>query len=252
MSYTIAIAGKGGTGKTTLAALLIRELRHRGLGPILAVDADPNANLGEVLGVKVHTTIGSICEQATGSISAVPAGMTKEDYLEYHIQAALTEAKGFDLLSMGRPEGPGCYCYVNNLVRKIVDTLITNYPLVIMDNEAGLEHLSRRTTRAADWLLILSDSSLRGLQAARRILELSRELKLAISKYGLVVSRMRGQLSLQFYEQLEKLDLPLLATIPADEQITRYDAQGLPLMELPPASPAVAAVAKLLDKVEAR
>ncbi len=172
MSYIIAVAGKGGVGKTSFTGLLIKELLQRGRGPVLAVDADPNANLGEVLGVKSTTTVGSICDKARGSMSKVPMSMTKEEYLEYHIQGALVEADGFDLLSMGRPEGAGCYCYVNNLVRKLVDNLTQNYPLIVIDNEAGLEHLSRRTMRKADLLLVLSDSSLRGLKAASRVLEL--------------------------------------------------------------------------------
>jgi CO dehydrogenase maturation factor len=175
--------------------------------------------------------------------------MTKEDYLEYHIQGALVEAEGFDLLSMGRPEGPGCYCYVNNLVRRLVDKLSRNYPLIVMDNEAGLEHLSRRTTRSAELLLLVSDSSLRGLKAAFRILELVKELKLNIKESGLVVNRCNGELPPRFTEYMNQQELPLWGVIPLDGAVQRLDAEGIPLVNLPPDAPAARAVARLVDKL---
>ncbi len=249
MSYIIAVAGKGGTGKTSISGLLVRELLQRKQGPILAVDADPNANLGEVLGVEVNTTIGNICDQALGSINRVPQGMTKEEFLEYHIQAAVIENNGFDLLSMGRPEGAGCYCYVNNLVRKLVDRLTRNYPLLVLDNEAGLEHLSRRTTRSADLLLLVSDSSLRGLKTVGRILELVEELKLNIKKTGLVVNRTVGELSPQFTDYVAGLGLNLWGIIPHDESILNLDAEGTPLMNIPSDTPAAQVVTQLANKI---
>ena len=249
MNYTIAVAGKGGTGKTTLAALLIFELLRQGRTPILAVDADPNANLGQVLGVQVTHTIGSICDQATGSLSQVPQGMTKEDYLELHLQRAVHEASGFDLLSMGRPEGPGCYCYVNNLIRRLMGQLASNYPIVVIDNEAGLEHLSRRTTRKADLLLLISDSSLRGLQAAKRITELVQELKIEIGQLGLIVNRLIDPLSPEFTRQLDELGVPLLATIPYDSSLSTLDGQGQPLVNLPVDAPAAVETSELIRKI---
>lgn len=249
MSYIIAVAGKGGTGKTSISGLLIRELLQRKEGPILAVDADPNANLGEVLGVQVDTTIGNICDKALGSINQVPQGMTKEEFLEYHIQGAVIENDGFDLLSMGRPEGAGCYCYVNNLVRKLVDRLSRNYPLLVLDNEAGLEHLSRRTTRSADLLLLVSDSSLRGLKAVGRVLELVKELKLDIKKTGLIVNRTVGELSPQFTDYIAEQGLNLWGIIPHDEAILNLDAEGTPLMNIPSDTPATQVVSQLVDKL---
>jgi CO dehydrogenase maturation factor len=224
-------------------------LLRRKEGPVLAVDADPNANLGEVLGIEVHNTIGGICDQALDSISKVPAGMTKEAYLEYHIQGALIEASGFDMLSMGRPEGAGCYCYVNNLVRKLMDRLLKNYPVIVMDNEAGLEHLSRRTTRKADLLLLISDSSLRGLKTTGHILKLVKELKLNIRNYGLIINRSRGDLSPQFNEYIKEQGLDLWGVIPHDEAIQKLDAQGIPLVNLPPEAPAAEAVSRLVDRL---
>jgi CO dehydrogenase maturation factor len=249
MSYTIAVAGKGGTGKTSLTGLIINNLLQRGQGPILAVDADPNANLGEVLGLEVQGSIGAICDQALGSMSKVPPGMTKEDYLEYHIQGALTEADGFDLLCMGRPEGAGCYCYVNNLVRKLMDRLIRNYPLILMDNEAGLEHLSRRTTRTADLLLLISDASLRGLKTTGRLIKLIRELKLDIKKTGLIINRAGGELSPRFAEYIKAQGLQLYGVIPDDEALSRLDAEGMPLINLADDTPAAQAVNRLTDKI---
>ncbi len=249
MSYIIAVAGKGGGGKTSLTVLLIKELLRRKQGPVLAVDADPNANLGEVLGVEAKTTIGSICDQALGSMSQVPQGMSNGEFLEYHIQSAVIEAGGFDLLSMGRPEGAGCYCYVNNLVRKLVDKLIKNYPLVVLDNEAGLEHLSRRTTRQADLLLLISDSSLRGLKAVSRVVELVKELKLDIRDYGLIVNRSIGELSPRFMDHVDEQGLKLWGIVPHDDTIARLDAEGIPLMRLPAEAPAAQVVSRLADKL---
>ncbi len=249
MSYTIAIAGKGGVGKTSLTGLLIKELLQRKQGPVLAVDADPNANLGEVLGVEAKTTIGGICDQALGSMNEVPQGMSKGEFLEYHIQSAVIEADGFDLLSMGRPEGAGCYCYVNNLVRKLVDKLIKNYPLVVLDNEAGLEHLSRRTTHRADLLLLISDPSLRGLKAVCRVVELVKELKLDIKEYALIVNRATAELSPQFNAYINDQGLKLWGIVPHDEVIARLDAEGVPLFELPADAPAAQVMSQLADKV---
>ncbi|MBI5788599.1 MAG: AAA family ATPase [Candidatus Schekmanbacteria bacterium] len=250
MSYTIAVAGKGGTGKTTLCALLLAELLQQGKGPILAIDADANANLGQVLGITVKQTVGSIREDVLGSINKVPAGMTKEDFLEYHIQSALIETDGFDLITMGRPEGPGCYCYANNLIRRIVDALSKNYAFMLIDNEAGLEHLSRRTTRNIDYLLLLADASFRGLETVGRIAELAREMKLNIARQGVIVSRLPQGVA-QNHAQLvkEKWNLELLGIIPQNDDIQNQDIAGSPLIELPADCSARQIVRGIVDKM---
>ena len=186
MSYTIALAGKGGTGKTTMAGLLIRYMVEKGLKPVLAVDADSNANLNEVLGVTAGQTIGDAREEMKKG--GLP-GMTKDIFMEMRIQESLVESEGFDLIIMGRPEGQGCYCAANNLLTQFIEKLSQNYPYMVVDNEAGMEHISRLTTREIDVLLIVSDSSRRGLQAAIRIGELTRELGLKIEKRLVIINR---------------------------------------------------------------
>ena len=247
MSYTIAVAGKGGTGKTTVCALLMAELLQRGKGPILAVDADPNANLGPVLGVEPAASVGAIREQALGSINAVPTGMSKEDFLEYHIQSALVEAEGFDLITMGRPEGLGCYCYANNLIRKIMDNLSENYPFMLIDNEAGMEHLSRRTTRDVDLLLLVADASLRGLKTVLKIAAMADELKLNIHRKGVIINRLPERSQQDYASLLQEHGLELLALIPHDPELQQQDIEGIPLLQLPASTPARRALESLLS-----
>jgi len=245
MSYTIAVAGKGGTGKTTLSALMIEELIRQGKKPVLAVDADANTNLNEHLGIPAGKSVGKIREDVQGSINQVPAGMTKMDFVEMNIQGSLVESKDFDLLTMGRPEGAGCYCYANNLIRKYVDTLSKNYPVVLIDNEAGMEHLSRRTTRHIDFLILMTDPSLRGLRTLGRIKELIAELSLDVRKLGVVVSRTQNGLSQEFHQELKRTGLDLMGMIPHDPLIYQNDSQGIPLKELPQNAPSKSAVREI-------
>ena len=194
MGFTIALAGKGGTGKTSLCGLTIRYLTEKKRGAVLAVDADANSNLNEVLGVSVHATVGRLREtslEAVKSTAPRPGGMSMEQLFDYQIQQAIIESKGFDLLVMGRPEGSGCYCAANNIIRKYMDNLADKYTYTVMDNEAGLEHLSRRTTQDTDLLLIISDSSVRGIMTAGRIGELVKELKLNVKRSVLIVNRVQ-------------------------------------------------------------
>ena len=191
MSFTIAVSGKGGTGKTTLAGMVLHYLLDKGKGPILAVDADANANLNEVLGVEVKSTLGEARELMKKD---VPTGMTKDIWFDYKVQESLVEAKGFDLIVMGRPEGPGCYCAANTLARKCLDLLTENYRYIVIDNEAGMEHFSRLTTRDVDLLFVLSDSSRRGILTASRIRDIVRELDLHIAHEVLVINRVQGEL----------------------------------------------------------
>lgn len=254
MGFTIAVAGKGGTGKTSLCGLTIRYLTEKRRGAILAVDADANANLNEVLGVKVHATVGKLRETSLEAIKSTaprPGGMSMEQLFDYQIQQALIEAKGFDLLVMGRPEGSGCYCAANNIIRKYMDKLSDTYPFTVMDNEAGLEHLSRRTTQDTDLLLIISDSSVRGIMTAGRIGELVQELKLNIKRTVLIVNRVQNGTSedASLLRAIEQQGIEFAGFVPADELIFEYDLNGKPLVQLPPDSKALASFYSLLDKL---
>jgi len=191
----IALSGKGGVGKTVIAALLIKVLRDSGNGAVFAVDADPNSCLADYLGLTVDETIGNIREETLKNIGKIPAGMTKDRWISCRVQECIVESTGVDLLVMGRPEGPGCYCYVNNILRNFMDSYSPNYPYTVIDNEAGMEHLSRRTARKIDYLLIVSDLTPAGLKAALRIRELSCELNLVVGRAGLVLNRADSPLS---------------------------------------------------------
>ncbi len=252
MSCNIALAGKGGTGKTSIATLVIRYLMKNGLGPVLAVDADPNMNLGESLGLEVKQTVGSIIASFQGEKINIPAGMTKEAYLEYKLNDALVESKKLDLLSMGRGEGPECYCYPNLIMRKFVDTLAENYAYTVMDNEAGMEHLSRRTTQNVDELLIVSDHSVKGVRAVARIRELVAELKLVVKRQWVLINFAPAKLDAVISEELTRLGINEVTSIPEDREIYEYDLKLKPLLELPDSSKAVMAVGDLMAKLIGR
>jgi len=245
LSFTIAVSGKGGTGKTTLAGMMIRFLLDKGKGPILAVDADSNSNLNEVLGVEIRSTIGDAREMMKKD---VPVGMTKDIWFELKVQESLTEAKGFDLVAMGRPEGPGCYCAANTLARKCLDLLTGNYQYIVIDNEAGMEHFSRLTTRDVDLLFIVSDSTQRGILTASRIRDLIHQLDLRIVHEVLVINRIQGEPGSEIFEEVRKQNLELGGTLPADEEIYRYDSEGKPTFQLPLESKAVQAARRMFEK----
>jgi CO dehydrogenase maturation factor len=249
LGKVIAMAGKGGTGKTTLSALVVRHLRKKGLKPILAVDADPSSNLVEALGLTVKKSLGTAREDFFETKGNLPPGMTKEVYLEMKLHEILVESPGLDLLVMGRPEGPGCYCYANNILRRHLDVLIKNYPFTVMDNEAGMEHLSRRTTQGVDHLLFLSDYSLRGIRTVGKIRELIDELKLAVREKYLVVDRAPREVDPGFSREIQAQGLNLMAVIPEDPLISEYEMKGKPLLDLPDDSPAVQVVAAMMEKM---
>ncbi|NVM21005.1 MAG: AAA family ATPase [Desulfobacterales bacterium] len=246
MTMTIAMAGKGGTGKTTIAGLLIRFLLKKGIKPILAVDADANANLNEVLGLEVTTTLG---EAREGLKDGVPTGMTRDLYMEYKVQESLVESRGYDLLVMGRPEGAGCYCHANTLLSRYMESLCGNYRVVVMDNEAGMEHISRLISRQADILLIVSDPTQRGILAARRIRDLALELKLDIKKERLIINRVNGELPSTVREAVDSAGLNLAGCVPEDELISRYDTQGRPTVELPDDAGSVQALNEIFEGI---
>ncbi|MCX5710600.1 MAG: AAA family ATPase [Candidatus Omnitrophica bacterium] len=246
MGYVIAMAGKGGTGKTTVAALIVRILKDNKLGSILAIDADPNSNLADALGIKVKASIGEILDEICVHPEKVPAGMPKERFIEYEVQTAVSEGVGFDCLTMGRPEGPGCYCYVNNVLRDVLGKLIKDYDFVIIDNEAGLEHLSRRTTRSADALVVVSDASKVGLKAAERIIALAKELKIQTKKNLLIINRFNNNLD---KEKLEGVEAEYLGNLAQDAGIEKISLNGGSLMELSRDALVLTALNKIGEKI---
>lgn len=246
MSYTIAIAGKGGTGKTTIVGLLVRIIKERKLGSLLAIDADPNSNLAECLGVAVKETIGTILDRVAEHPDKIPAGMSKDRFIEYEVQTAVVESDGFDLLTMGRPEGPGCYCYVNNVLRSTAARLIREYDYVVIDNEAGLEHFSRRTTRSADTLLIISDASSAGLRAVKRITDLVKELKIKTAKEFLLINRFEKDLPA---EKLSGIEPEYLGFIPQDSRIEEISLNAGSVFDLKDDAISMVSLRKLGEKI---
>ncbi|MBI4643282.1 MAG: AAA family ATPase [Deltaproteobacteria bacterium] len=239
MSFVIALAGKGGTGKTTVAGMLLRYLVEHGKTPVLAVDADANSNFNEVLGLEVESTVGAAREEMKKGGGLVD--ITKDQLIEMRINQCLVEADGFDLIVMGQPEGPGCYCAANNLVAHFMGVLAKNYPYILMDNEAGMEHISRLTTSNVDLLVLVSDPSWRGIQAARRLHDLARQLKIVIGRAVLIVNRVANGLSSKAQAEIESQGLELAGLIPEDPRIAEFDAMGRPTYTLPADSPALQA-----------
>ena len=250
MAFVLAFAGKGGTGKTTLAGLTVRYIIEKRKVPVLAVDADSNNCLHEVLGVDVHATIGDLREDSIQLIrrgAERPGGMSMEQIFDYQVQQSLVESKGFDLMVMGRPEGPGCYCAANNIIRKYTDQLSENYPYVVIDNEAGMEHLSRRTTHKVNILLIISDPTVRGIHTAKRIDNLIDELNLEIDKRVVVINRAAQNDSPELKKRAEREGLPIAGIIPLDAAITSFDLQGKPVFHLSDDAEAIQALFNILD-----
>lgn len=249
MSFSIAIAGKGGSGKTSTASLIIRYLKRNNQVPILAVDADGNANLGESLGYVVDKTIGSIIAAFNDDKISIPSGLTKGAFLELKLNEAIVENKEVDLITMGRGEGTGCYCYPNIVLKKFIDELKNNYVYMVMDNEAGLEHLSRRTTENIDELIIVSDHSIKGVRTAARIMQLVDELKLVVGRKSVIINRVDKVLDRYVIKELEQLSIDPIAIIPLDKKIYQYDFEKKSLLELPDESKAVEAIGRLMDNI---
>jgi len=247
MPYTIALAGKGGSGKTTMAGLLIKYLVKENKTPILAVDADCNANFNEVLGLEIKDTLGNAREEMKKGV--VPGGMTKDIFMEMKLEEAMVEAPGYDLVVMGQPEGAGCYCAANTLLAGFMDRLAGNYPFIVMDNEAGMEHISRLTTKNVDILLIVSDSSRRGLQAAIRIDDLARRLNIGVGKSYAVINQIKEAPSDQALKMVEAGGLELAGTVPEDRTVYDFDFNGRPTVEMPEDCPSVQAAFTIFDKI---
>ena len=252
MPHTIAVAGKGGVGKTTVSGMIIDYLTGKGAGPVLVVDADANANLNEVLGVEAETTLGTIREEMAQAElkKTIPAGMTKADYAEYKFNSALIEEDDFDMLIMGRTQGKGCYCYVNGVLKTQMDKYAKNYRYVVMDNEAGLEHVARGTLPHVDTMLLISDCSRRGIQAVGRIAEMIGEMELKPGRMGLIVNRAPGGvLEPGVQEEIQRHGLKLFGVLPQDDGVYRCDCNGEPSAKLPDDSPMKAAVGRLMENL---
>ena len=250
--HTIAVAGKGGVGKTTTCGMLIDYLCKKKQGPVLVVDADANSNLNEVLGVEVETSLGAIREEMAQAEmkGTIPAGMTKADYADFKFSSAVIEEDDFDMLVMGRTQGKGCYCYVNGVLKTQVDKYAKNYKYIVMDNEAGLEHVARGTLPHVDTMLLISDCSRRGIQAAARVAEMIEEMNLKPTRLGLIVNRAPGGvLDDGVKAEIEKHGLDLLGVLPQDDGVYRCDCDGEPSAKLPDNNPVKTALKGIMQSI---
>ncbi len=247
MGFSIALAGKGGVGKTTVSGMLIKYLVSKGKKPVLAVDADSNSNLNEVLGLEVTDTLGNAREEMKKGV--VPNVMKKDVFMSMKLEQAIAESSGYDLVVMGQPEGSGCYCAANTLLTSFLERLTGNYPYIVMDNEAGMEHISRLTTKDVDILLTVSDTSRRGLQAAFRINKLAADLKIGVGKSYLIVNQAKNGLSETVLSMIEEEGMELAGIIPENDEIYDYDFQGRPTIEMPEDNMAVQAAFEIFDRI---
>lgn len=248
MGRIIAVTGKGGTGKTTTAGLIIRALLGKRCGAVLAVDADPNSTLAETLGLKVEDTISSICEETLKEKENLPGGMSKGRYLEYRMQQSLLEKDSLSVLSMGRPEGPGCYCYVNNLLREMIKDLIDDYTYTVIDNEAGMEHLSRKTMRRIDTLFVVSDFSVIGVRSAARIYNLACAIGIKLGKSFLIVNKTKDGIE-SLDKEIKDSRLSLAGTLPFDIEVERMSLSGKSLFDLPKECKAVKNINQIVSSI---
>ncbi|MCK5246218.1 AAA family ATPase [Candidatus Bipolaricaulota bacterium] len=249
MAFTIAVAGKGGTGKSTVAGLIIRALVERRTGPVLAIDADPNSNLGELLGLEVETTIGELQAETLEKIRDLPDGVPLSRHLEYELHQSIVEGEGVDLLVMGRGEGPGCYCAVNNILRRCFATLRGAYKYAVLDNEAGMEHLVRRVSHGVDLLLMVSDANPVAIRAVARIASLADELKLGVGSRYLILNRLQTAISERGAEEIERSGLEVIARVPHDEEIVTLNLDGRPLNALRSDAASLAEINRMLATV---
>ena len=253
MAFRIAIAGKGGTGKTTLSALICRSLMHQGIKPLLAVDADPNSCLAERLGVTIGTTVGQLREGLRANPEQVPAGVSKSEWIEQLINREITEAIGFDMIVMGSQEGPSCYCYINNLLRSCLEKVGEKYRAVVIDNEAGLEHLSRRTNGKVEVMLVVCEPTPLGARTAMRIRDIMKSLELEVESAFLVLNRCRGQtladIPADVRSELDRTGLEILGCVPEDPLLARFELERRSLLEVPGESAAAAATHEFLKRL---
>jgi len=248
MGKMIVVAGKGGVGKTAIAALLIDLLSKKGV--VLAIDADPSTNLNTALGLPLGGTVGRAREDVTDDIQKgrVSPTVSKQDLIDMKIREALVESSKIDLLAMGRPEGPGCYCAANHMLRLSIDRLAKNYDYTVIDSEAGMEHISRQTTRDVDFLLIVSDVTMRGITAAARMKDLIKEMRTKVGKVGLAVNRLKNGLPQEIGKAVTDFGMELVATVPEDPNLPDLEIKGKPITELPENSPLRAGAREIISK----
>ena len=252
MSLRIAIAGKGGTGKSTFSALLLRSLLKKGIRPVLAVDADPNSCLPEKLGIAAEQTIGELREELRNDPDKKPAGVPKGEWMEAMINRAIVESTGLDMVVMGRQEGPDCYCFINNLLRQCLDRLGKQYAAVVIDNEAGLEHLSRRTNGSVEVLVVVAHPTITGARTAARIMEIVRSLKLDVGNSFLVLNQAEGELSPELAAEFGSTGIGIAGIIPSDPVVRDFELKAQSLLGAPAGSKAAEAVDEILEKILAR
>lgn len=251
MSTIIAVSGKGGVGKTTISGLLVKQLIARDVKPVLAIDADPNTCLDGALGITAVNTVGGVREEARDiAQQGMSAGISKQELLELKINESLIESDHFDLIAMGRPEGPGCYCYANNVLKAAIGKLTASYPAAVLDNEAGLENLSRRIVQKVDLLVLVADPSQRGLDTIHRLYALSREMKIEYRQLAIVINRMRkNELPQKALELKNQIGAAAIISIPNDDQLADFSEMGKNLLLLPTTNPALTKIDQLLDLV---
>jgi CO dehydrogenase maturation factor len=260
MTTTIALAGKGGVGKTTICGMIIKYLVQSQPGAILAIDADPSSNLNMVLGLDLDWTVGDIREDLLAQVKqtltaggaamgTLSGGISKREFLDYEVRSSLAEGDRFDLIAMGRSEGPGCYCAVNHNLREVVDSISKNYRYAVIDNEAGMEHLSRRTTRDVEHLFIVSDPTQRGLVAAERIAGFRTAMDIHIENTYLILNRLQGDMPAPLRDRIDGMDIPLLGVVPADNELIEFEFSGRPLVDLGDESPVYKAIAGMMSTI---
>lgn len=260
MATTIALAGKGGVGKTTIAGMVIKYLSQTQSGAILAIDADPSSNLNMVLGLDLEWTVGDIREdmlaqvqssllQGGAAMGTIQGGMSKHEYLDFEVRSSLAEGDRFDLIAMGRPEGPGCYCAVNHNLREVIDRISKGYRYVVIDNEAGMEHLSRRTTRDVNHLLIVSDPTQRGIVASERILEMVKDLDINVENVHLILNRVMAGTPGPLQDRINAMGVHFLGTVPANQKLMEFEFSGRPLVTLGDDSPVYQAISGMMENI---
>ncbi|MFC1499020.1 AAA family ATPase [Verrucomicrobiota bacterium] len=249
MSKVIAVTGKGGTGKTTVVSLIIKHLKAHAQGTILALDADPDSNLATVLGVPLEMSIGQLREETLKEMKNFPPGMDKSNYIEAGLHQIICETDKMDFIAMGRSEGPGCYCYINSLLRKFADDLQSSYDWVIMDNEAGLEHLSRRTAARVDHLITIINNTPLSIDCARRVQDLLGGISNEVRKKHYIINNVNSEKVSIIKERCADLDMEYLGCIPPDPELEDAIFNGKPLFELD-TTPAVLSINEMMDKIK--
>jgi CO dehydrogenase maturation factor len=232
VTFIVAVAGKGGVGKSTLSALLIKVIAERTRTVVMAIDADPNSNLGDKLGMKVEHTIGELREDLLRKADELSAGLSKHELVRYQMEMAKVEGSNFDLLTMGRPEGRGCYCYINNILRTFIDEAMDAYDYVVIDNEAGMEHLSRRTTKRMDVLLIVSDATKLGVETGKRIMALAKGMEIEVGRSVLVVNRVQGTVADAVRLEIDAAGFGSVVYLPFDRKVEEMAVTGSPVVQL--------------------